>query len=213
MVSRVALVAALVLAGGIASAGARTPPTGTAMLVVHQDMRLCPSPRCGGYWVALANGVRTRCVDGVRHPRCYAAHAVDRNGRAVGRLADGALVRGALEIGRDGLGKIVARALYAPAGSASAGGGYYRVVDNGTRCVRDPCFSFTARSVNASTRVTVSTVDLEAAGASASARQRAQAALATKDGLYARGRFTRTPDGGTVFRALRLFLRAPLPRA
>ena len=90
---------------------------------------------------------------------------------------------------------------------------YYRVVDNGTRCVRDPCFSFTARSVNASTRVTVSTVDLEAAGASASARQRVQAALATKDGLYARGRFTRTPDGGTVFRSLRLFLRAPLPRA
>ena len=42
---------------------------------------------------------------------------------------------------------------------------------------------------------------------------RGQRALATKDGLYARGRFARTPDGGLELRALRFYLRAPLPRA
>ncbi len=41
----------------------------------------------------------------------------------------------------------------------------------------------------------------------------AQAALSSKDVLYARGRFVRSPDDGSVFRALRLYLRALPPRA
>ena len=214
MVSRVTLIAAIVLAAaGMGSADARTPPAGTAMLVVQHDARVCPSPRCGGYWVALANGVRTRCVDGQRQLRCYAARATDRGRQDIGRLAEGSLVRGALDLGRDGLGVLRAHAVYEPAGSARAGGGFYRVLDNGIRCVRAPCFSTTARSVNASTRVTVSSVDLRPARASAAEVRRAEEALATKDGLYARGRFAPTSDGGRVFRALRLYLRAPLPPA
>lgn len=214
MVSRVALVVTLVFgAAWIAGAEARTPPSGTAMFVVRNDARLCPSPRCGGYLVALANGVRTRCVDGLRHPRCYAGVAADRSGRKLGRLADGALVRGALEAGRDDLGELRVHAVYVPAGSTSVSGGFYRVFDNGIRCIDAPCFSYTARLVNASTRVTVSGVDLRASRAPAGAVRRAEAALQTKDGLYARGRFASTPDGGRVFRALRLYLRAPLPRA
>ena len=213
MVSRVVLLVALVLASALTSADARTPPTGTAMFVVRQDTRLCPSPRCGGYWLSMANGVRTRCADDRRRRECYAARAFDRDGREVGRLPQGGLVRGALDLGRDDLGKLVVHAAYSPAGSAAAGGGFYRVFDNGIRCVRAPCFSTTARSVNASTRITVSSVNLAAARASAVEIRRAEAALTTKDGLYARGRFARTPDGGRVFRALRLYLRAPLPRA
>ena len=48
------------------------------MFLVEHDPRLCPSPACGGYWVALANGVRTRCGDGTREKRCYDARAVNR---------------------------------------------------------------------------------------------------------------------------------------
>lgn len=214
MASRVALVAALALAAvGMGDAGARTPPAGTAMFVVAHDARLCPSPLCGGYLVALANGARTRCVNGQRLPRCYAAVAVDRSGRRLGRLVDGALIRGALAAGRDDLGELVVHATYVAAGSATVSGGFYRIVDNGIRCVRAPCFSITARSVTASTRIAVSSVDLRASSASAADIRRADAALATKDGLYARGRFAPTADGGRVFRALRLYLRAPLPRA
>ena len=219
MVSRVGLIAILLAAGiAVSGAAARTPPTGTAMFLVEHDPRLCPSPLCGGYWASLANGVRTRCGNGQRQTRCYAARAVDRYGRPyVNEIPEGSLVRGAIELGqRFGdrmLDQLRVYAVYAPAGTAAVSGGYYRVVDNGIRCIRAPCFSYRAGQVNGSSRVTISEVDLQASGAPAGAIERAQAALRTKDGVYARGRFATTPDGGRVFRALRLYLRAPQPRA
>ena len=102
MVSRVGLVAIVLAVAGVAASGpaARTPPTGTAMFVAQHDMRLCPSPLCGGYWVALANGVRTRCGDGQRQARCYVAQALDRYGKRLASLTEGALVRGAIERGQ-----------------------------------------------------------------------------------------------------------------
>ena len=219
MVSRVGLIAILVAAGiAVSGAAARTPPTGTAMFLVQHDPRLCPSPLCGGYWAWLANGVRTRCGNGQQQTRCYAARAVDRyGGPYASEIPEGSLVRGAIELGqRFGdriLDQLRVYAVYAPAGTAAVSGGYYRVVDNGIRCIRAPCFSYRAGQVNGSSGVTISEVDLQASGAPARAIERAQAALRTKDGVYARGRFATTPDGGRVFRALRLYLRAPQPRA
>ena len=219
MFSRVGLIAILLAAGvAVSSAAARTPPTGTAMFLVEHDPRLCPSPLCGGYWASLANGVRTRCGDGQQQTRCYAARAVDRYGRPyTDEIPAGSLVRGAIALGETfggrRLDQLHVYAVYAPAGTAAMSGGYYRVVDNGIRCIRAPCFSYRAGQVNGSSRVTTSEVDLQASGAPAGAIARAQAALRTKDGVYARGRFATTPDGGRVFRALRLYLRASQPRA
>ena len=219
MFSRVGLLAILLAAGiAVSGAAARTPPTGTAMFLVEHDPRLCPSPLCGGYWVSLANGVRTRCGNGQQQTRCYAARAVDRYGRPYAdEIPGGSLVRGAIALGETfgdrRLDQFRVYAVYAPAGTAAVSGGYYRVVDNGIRCIRAPCFSYRAGQVNGSSRVMISEVDLQASGAPAGAIERAQAALRTKDGVYARGRFATTPDGGRVFRALRLYLRAPQPRA
>jgi len=214
MASRVGLVVVLVALAGVsvASSVARQPPTGTAMYVSRHDPRLCPSPHCGGYWVAIANGAGTRCADGLRRVRCYVARAVDARRRPLGAgIVDDALVRGAIDAWRgsfEGLDQLVVVAVYAPAGAATVSGGYYRVVDTGVRCVRAPCFSFRATQVNGSTRTTMSSVDLAASRATAGEVARAQTALRSKNGLYARGRFARTPDGGTVFRAVRLYLRA-----
>jgi hypothetical protein len=183
------------------------------MYLVHHDRRLCPSPRCGGYWVTIANGARTRCADGLRHARCYVARAVDGRGRALGDIPEGALVRGAMDDGRDDLGVLTAAAGYAPAGTAAVSGGWYRVFDNGIRCVRAPCFSYGVFTVNARTRGRASSLDLRASRAAPADIARALRGVDSKNSLYARGRFARTPDGGTVFRALRLYLRAPLPRA
>jgi hypothetical protein len=205
----VAIIATLVL--GVAPGH---PSAGTAVYTVRVDPRLCPSPLCGGYWVALANGARTRCVDGLRHPRCYVAGAVDTKGRSLGGgIAEGALVRGTLQAGRDDLGELVAAAVYAPAGSAAGNGGYYRVVDTGIRCVRAPCYSYRATQVNGATSTRISGLDLAAAKVTARELARAETALRTKNGLYALGRFARGDNGGRVFRATRLFLRAPLPHA
>ena len=214
MVSRVALVIAAFAVSGVAatSIAARQPPSGTAMYVVRPDPRLCPSPMCGGYWVAIANGARTRCADDLRYPRCYVARAVDTKGRGTS-VVESALVRGALDLGRDDLAELIVRAVYAPAGAAPPVGGYYRVRDTGTRCVRAPCYSYRVTPVNASTRATVADVDLSAARVIASEVDRAEAALQSKDGLYARGLFVRGDEGERLFRATRLWLRAPLPRA
>lgn len=215
MISRVGVAVSVVLLAGVVGTGsaARQPPSGTAMFVVRADPRLCPSPRCGGYWVALANAARTLCQDGMRHPRCYVARAVGASGQPLPGIAEHALVRGAIDVGRDDFGVLVATAMYAPAGKAAVSGGYYRIVDTGIVCVRAPCFSYRATQVNGSTRTTMSSHDLEASGAAPADVARARSALRTKNGLYARGRFARSDDGGTVFRALRLYLRAPLPPA
>jgi Domain of unknown function (DUF6748) len=215
MVSRAGLVGvALVVLCGLVAAGAagRQPPAGTAMYVVRHDPRLCPSPLCGGYWVAIANGARTRCVDDLRRPRCYVAGAVQADGGMVGDIAEEALVRGAMVVGDD-LGELVVSAVYEPVGRAAPSGGFYRVTDTGIRCVRAPCFSYRVGQVNGATRTTVSSLDLEAAEVTPKVVARALDALGTKNGLYARGRFAPTPDGGRVFRVLRLYLRAMPPRA
>ena len=170
MVSRAGLVAItlVVLCGVVAASSAgRQPPTGTAVYVVRHDPRLCPSPLCGGYWVAIANGARTRCADGLRRPRCYVADAVRAGGSPVGDIAEEALVRGAMDVGRDDLGELVVSAVYAPAGDAMPSGGFYRVTDTGIRCVRAPCFSYRVTQVNGATGTAVSSLDLEAAQATA----------------------------------------------
>src|SRR6476659_3510487 len=93
---------AVVLLAAVAAAGAgAAQPTPRSVLYTAQgDPRMCPSPLCGGYWVALANGARTRCGDGTRQARCYVARAVDRNRRALSSLPAGALLRGAIEQGQ-----------------------------------------------------------------------------------------------------------------
>jgi hypothetical protein len=215
MVSRaVPLVIVLVLCGIVTtSAVARQPPTGTAMYVVRHDPRLCPSPLCGGYWVAIANGARTRCHDGLRRPRCYVATAVAADGGPLAGVGEGALVRGAIDLGSDDLGELVVSAVYAPAGRAPLAGGFYRVVDTEVRCVRAPCRSYRATQLNGRTRATISKVQLDTTKASPAEVARAHRALQTADGRYVRGVFSLTADGGGAFVAVRLYLRAPLPRA
>ena len=216
MASRVGLVGLLALgACVVAGLASGRPQSPSALYTVRADPRLCPSPTCGGYWVALANGARTRCADGTTRDRCYVAKAVVASGDAA-RVEDGALVRGSLTqyaFAGVRLAALDVVAVFAPAGAAPMSGGYYRVVDTGIRCVRAPCFSQRVTQVNGSTRTTVSSLDLRASGASSTEIARAERAVATKAGLLARGRFVRTADGGRMFRALRLYLRAPQPRA
>jgi hypothetical protein len=212
MASRVGLAGALAAVCLVLGAAPALPSSGTAFYTVRADPRLCPSPMCGGHWVARVNAATTRCADGSARPECYVANAVSR-----WPLVDGALARGhvaAAEFGDLGrFGVLVVADAYVPAGKASAGGAYYRVVDTGIVCVRAPCFSYRARRVNGTARPSLSGVDLAHTNATPDELERADAALRSKNGLYARGRVVRGADGGRVFRASRFFLRAPKPRA
>jgi len=222
VLGRVAALGGLIaVVGAIAVAvpAAGGPPlVGLTYYVVQPDPRLCPSPLCGGYWAALANRGRTRCHDGLLRPRCYIAMAVDEDRHPwPSGLPAGAIVRADIEpwsfeaFGK--LGVLVVADVWAPGGRASPSAGFYRLRDTGVRCIRAPCFSLRASKLNGSSRVTLSDLDLGATRATPEELERAEAALRTKNGLFARGRIVATPDGGRLFRATRVFLRVATPRA
>lgn len=195
------------------AAASRPPPVGSSLYVVRPDPRLCPSPLCGGYWVALANRARTQCHDGVFRAQCYVATAVDEDRHPLSTgVPAGALARAEIEPwvyqGIGELGVLVVADVFSPAGRVPESGAYFRLVDNGIRCVRAPCFSIRASRLNQSSRTTVSGIDIAAARAAPSELVRGEAALGTKNGLLARGRIVSSPDGGRVFRATRFFLRS-----
>ena len=177
--------------------------------VVRVDPRLCPSPLCGGYWIALANHRRTRCVDGLYRSRCYLASAwpVSRV------IEDGALVRGGIAAkehpGFGRLGILIATKVRNPRG-ATASGSHYRLRDTGIRCVREPCFSVRASRLNTRTTALLSGVDLEPAGLEL---EEDMAIALARDGLLAVGRLVSTDDGGRVLRATRVYLTRAKPRA
>ena len=215
---KTALAGAAVLGVLLAALTAFPAPGGPSLVgstyyLAQPDPRLCPSPLCGGYWVSLANRGRTRCHDGVLRARCYVARAVDEDRHPLNAgVPDGALARAAIESssyeGFGKLGVLVVADIFSPAGRAPVTGTFYRVVDTGIRCVRAPCFSWRASRLNESVRITVSDLDLGATRATPQELERAEAALGTKNGLFARGRITSTPDDGRLFRATRVFLRS-----
>ena len=209
----VALIAGLIGLVGTTAAGGVARPVGSSHYVVHPDPRLCPSPLCGGYWVALANRSRTRCSDGLLRPRCYVARAVDEESHPLeAGITDGALARADIEPwsfeGFGELGVLVVARTFPPAGRVAQTGSFVRLRDTGIRCVRAPCFSYRSTRLNGTSRASLSGVDLRASRASAVEIARADAALGTSSGLLARGRIVHEADGGRTFRASRLFLRS-----
>jgi uncharacterized protein DUF6748 len=212
--SAIVLISAIVIVlSGTQNATSAAPSVGSSLYVVQGDPRLCPSPLCGGYWVALANHARTVCHDGARRPRCYVASLVGpRQQPPPSAVPSGALARAEIQSqefeGLGELGVLVVADVFAPTGKVIQTGRVFRLVDTGIRCVRAPCFSYRASQVNQSTRTTLSGVDLRAAGATPADVTRAEAALATKEGLLARGGVVPAADGGRVFRATRLYLRS-----
>jgi hypothetical protein len=204
-------VAAVAVAGGVASAA--PPDVGTSRYLVRHDPRLCPSPLCGGSWVALANRDRTRCHDGVLRGRCYVARTVDAERHPLdASVPQGGLARATIEAWDfDGLGRLgvlVVADVRAPAGRAPSGH-VYRLRDNRRRCVRAPCFWIGATLANTGTRTTLSGLDLRRAGLTDAQRAAAESALASPAALYAAGRIVRAPNGGRDLRATGVFLGKP----
>ena len=215
-----AMVAALLassvlgLTGGPASGDSAA--AGSSFYVVRSDPRLCPSPLCGGNWVALANRARTRCSDGALRPLCYVAKIVDEARQPLSaNVPPEALARAAIEgqefPGFGKLGVLVVAEVLKPVGGP-AKGDFYRLRDTGVRCIRAPCFSMRAEQLNRRARVTFSDLDLKPTGASAEDLALALALLGPK-GLLAAGRVNTTSNSGRVFRATRIYLRAAKLRA
>lgn len=200
---------------GLAGPASSDPAAvGASFYVVRADPRLCPSPLCGGYWVALANRARTRCGDGALRPRCYVAKFVDEQRQPLSaEVPQEALVRAASEEqefpGFGKLGVLVVAEVWKPVGGP-AKGDFYRLRDTGARCIRAPCFSKRAARLNGRARFTFSDLNLRPTGVTS---DDLAVALLDPQGLLASGNVLTTEGGGRIFRASRVYLRAAKPRA
>ena len=200
------------LSGAAPAEGGGVSSSTPSWYLARGDPRLCPSPICGGLFVHLVNRSRTICGDGARRPSCYVATAdlaalevsAARRAALVGllssgrALARGALVRGLVQ-GFPQLDTLVVTEIRPASGSRRTPTGVFRRLrDNRVRCIAAPCFSIDAWKLNPTStgsRVTVSSVDLTATGATEAARLRALRQIARGD-LIASGRIVAVPKAG-----------------
>ena len=207
-------VATAVVAAG--AAGDAATNVTRSIYVVQQDKRMCPSPLCGGYWVALANHARTRCADGTLRAGCYVAFVRDRSTGETVSLPEGGLAAAALTAQPSDwntLGVLLVDETWAPVSQPTQTGRFFRLRDTGTRCIRRPCFSIRADLLNSTKRLgRVSALRLGPAQTGA-ARHRAEAALASADGLLVSGSILDSSTGDRVLVATQVYLRPSRPPA
>ena len=198
-ITMTAVVGALVFA----AVGTAAPaPAASSIFRVRPDLRMCPSPLCGGFWVSRANRATTTCVDGTVQAWCYVAGIDHWRPRGGSFLVRGRIVRSSTA---GSPGRLIPTGEWTPVAAAPWSGALYLVTDTGIRCVRAPCFSLRASAVNTTLNSSVSGVDLTAVAAAPTLVRRAEAAL-IHGGLLVAGTIRRDADGGRTVRAVQFFL-------
>lgn len=150
-----------------ASEGAASLATTSTYYRVRQDFRRCMFPMCGGYWVSRVNKSTTTCSDGKLASECYVA-TIDWSSAGLTREdvdnsgATSLVLRGTIGwLEYDGIGKFGAFKTTEAWGSTiveDGTGNFYRVNDNGIRCITTPCFSLNADKLNTTTTRTLSSL-------------------------------------------------------
>src|SRR5262249_28292668 len=128
----------------------RPDPRNSSYFTAAADPRLCPSPLCGGFWVASVNQTYTVCANGSAAARCYVAEidlsaaglsaeqAVKVRGAAGHLLLRGSI--GPSEFGAFGnLGVLRADEAWIGHPKIVATGNFYRATSTGIVCFTYPC--------------------------------------------------------------------------
>jgi len=180
-------------------------PQATYYRVTHLDMRLCPSPLCGGVFVERVNKRRSKCADGTVAKECHAA-AVDFSALGLspeeerrlqaGFFAKRVLVRGALELNDLGSGIEIPTLLVTDAWRGITGtqvrpGSYFGVVSTGIVCITFPCPSFAAFKLNGRRIGWLHSLDLASSGATSEQISLGLDELESGPGLIGFGRLRR----------------------
>ncbi len=168
-------------------------------VVTRRDYRRCVSPLCGGVFVKRVNQATTRCADGVYAAECYVASydfaplglSADERADFENRFESGtALVRATMRstlFNSTRLGKLRLTEAWEGAGEVQATGTFYRTADNGVRCVRAPCPSLTAYTLNTNDSHNIIRVDIEGVPATPEEFSAASSALGTRQGILVSG--------------------------
>ncbi len=143
---------------------------------VEQDIRKCVSPFCGGVFYKLANATKTKCIDGTKQERCYAASAdwdrahLDDSGLAKADAAKGSkLVRATIAkkdwgFGLGVFGELRPTEVWPGQLEVEHDGVLVKVEDNGIRCIT-PCSSLREKKLNASTKADIAELGFAESGA------------------------------------------------
>jgi len=129
-------------------------------VVTKHDFRRCISPICGGWWVKRVNQATTQCADGTFQEECYVA-SIQLTGIGLSTREETEL-RDAVESGKalikaktfktkfngQTIGILKASEGWRGATGSTPTGSFYRVADNGIRCVTAPCPATSAYALN-----------------------------------------------------------------
>ncbi len=170
-------------------------------IVTHRDFRRCVSPLCGGVWVKRVNESRTYCGNGTYGAECYVAatdlvptglDAAERDAFLAKFESGTALVRGtmrSMSFNGTRLGKLRAIEAWAGVGAEASvvDSTFFRTADNGIRCIKAPCPSLTAYTLNSRDSHNIIRVDLDGVAADPSELDAASTALGTREGILVAG--------------------------
>lgn len=198
---------------GLAAEAPDFSPDG--FFLARPDLRMCPSPLCGGYFLKQVNRKLTRCSDGTLQPECHVASLrklpAGASATRTPLLLQGR-IRSQTHEGIGEVGTFLVRAAWSAASDTSPRGPFVGIENNGTVCITTPCFSFDQYVLNRPVVRQVSGLDLAASGASPAQQDEARKILAAGGALIAAGVNKQVVEaGGTglVFGATQFFL--PLP--
>src|SRR5262249_27080513 len=144
---------------------------------ISADLRKCAAPACGGFFLARLNRSTTICHDGTAES-CYTP-VLDWSEAALGADLQAQLVDGATPDATSGgtrpivpgrvaasnttpvpsLGRFIVTEAWLGEADAQASGVFVKVVDNGTRCITEPCPWLTERGLNTSRSATIDEID------------------------------------------------------
>jgi hypothetical protein len=144
---------------------------------IQNDLRLCVAPHCGGVFYRLANAETTRCADGKRAERCYAASqdfaqtGLDDAAIAALDASRGPLLVRATLSSKDwgsGLGRFAhlnVKEAWVAQGPNEVAGPLAKVEDTGVRCITFPCPSFREKKLNSAVTATLAELQWDQSGA------------------------------------------------
>ncbi|MEO8799910.1 MAG: DUF6748 domain-containing protein, partial [Polyangiaceae bacterium] len=172
-------------------------------IVTRPDARKCASPVCGGFFVKRVNQATTQCADGTKQPECYVSSitfgGIGLSAREESELRDQVESGKAIIKARTYkstfhgtvLGTLKANEAWVGATGSTPDGTFYRVADNGIRCITAPCPSTTATALNGEASGSHDVIDVKldntANPADQDALDRASQALGTHEGILLAG--------------------------
>jgi hypothetical protein len=193
---------------------------------VRHDLRKCPSPQCGGYFVKKVNDQKSQCADGQYRQECYVSSINYEKIRLNNiQFVQPILLQGEIKIApsiartdselstipssSESSGIFIAKAAYRPTSTKKANGVLVALQDNGMRCVTEPCFTTDQYILNHDEIRMISNFNLKKAGANQKQLEQAFSAIANGGIVLASGinkEYEGIAGSGINFIADQLFL-------